>query len=353
MADVELNSISNGNGTNYLVRDNTKIPLSGSNQISGSLIPATDNSVNLGDSTYGFASFYVNKIYLKGSTIFNLVDDNYICIGGSTAQANGANLVLNGKNRSTSTGEFKLEARDGTNVKQLIGKPDGTLSWNGDIISNGNGAYDLGSTNNGFKNIYFNNEHSKVYYGGTTLSLRSIGNGAGCGLGYGAFYPSKDNAWSLGSSSVRWTQLYASSSTISTSDERQKDNIKQIDDKLLQAWENVNIVQFNFKDALEKKGENARLHTGYIAQNIQQACEERGVNPNDYGLFCFDSWEEQEEKKDENGQVIESYRAKGDLYSLRYEEALVVECAYLRKKNKDLQEQLNALSERLEKLENR
>ena len=48
MADLELNSIGNGDGNNYLLRDNSKIPLSGSNQISGNLIPATDNSIDIG-----------------------------------------------------------------------------------------------------------------------------------------------------------------------------------------------------------------------------------------------------------------------------------------------------------------
>lgn len=363
------------NDSGFITSDNTKIPLAGSNQISGDLIPATDNAYNLGDSTYGFASFYVNKLYLKGSTIFKLVDDSFICLGGATEQANGANLVLNGKNRSTSTGEFKLEARDGTNTRQLIGKPDGTLSWNGNIIPSADNTYDLGSASNRFRCIYgviktgkivhrVNDDFLQIYGGtdetggagillngknkasdagnfrivarSTSANATLLGTPTALSWGGSSFRPSSDGNATLGTGSIRWNQIYSTNSAISTSDERQKDNIKQIDDKLLQAWENVNLVQFNFKDALEKKGENARLHTGYIAQNIQQACEEKGVNPNDYGLFCFDSWEEQEEKKDENGQVIEPYRAKGDLYSLRYEEALIVECAYLRKKLKEL-----------------
>ena len=204
---------------------------------------------------------------------------------------NGANLVLYGANRIDGfQGSFLLTVNDGTSSYVLKGHQSGMLSWSGNVIR-----------------------------------------------------PTTDGGATLGTGSLRFGQIYSTNSAISTSDERQKDNIKQIDDKLLQAWVNVNIVQFNFKDALEKKGANARLHTGYIAQNIQQACEENGVNPNDYGLFCHDSWEEQEEKKDENGQVIEPYRPKGDLYSLRYEEALVVECAYLRKCIKELRSEIEEL----------
>ena len=353
MADVELNSIGNGDGNNYLLRDNTKIPLAGSNQISGSLIPATDNAYNLGDSTYGFKDIYTNKIYLKDSTIFKLVDDNFICIGGSTDQANGANLVLNGKNRSTSTGEFKLEARDGTYTRQLIGKPGGTLSWNGDIIPSTDGTYNLGNSNYFFKNTY-----SKVMYVETLMSSDNT-----CGIVFGTdsssikqFRPrgADNNAIILGTSFARWKEIWCTQSSInSSSDERQKQQIKPIDNDLLDAWENVNPIQFKWNDAVAKKGDNARVHTGYIAQNIQQALTENGVNPNDYGLFLYDEWGEEQEEKDEQGNIVRPYRPSGNAYGLRYTEALIVECAYLRKKNKDLQEQLNALSERLEKLENR
>ena len=343
------------NDSGFITSDTTKIPLAGTSALAGSIVPSTDNAYDLGDSTYGFKGIYTNKIYLKDSTIFKLVDDNFICISGATAQANGANIVLNGKNRSTSAGEFKLEARDGTNTSQLIGKPNGNLSWSGRRISSnsnsdelnidGGAGYALGAT------LWLTGKNHSVYSGYFTLIAHNgtnecqfSGTPSGTLLWTGnVIRPNKNGGTTLGTGSICFGQIYSTNSAISTSDERQKDNIKQIDDKLLQAWGNVNIVQFNFKDALEKKGANARLHTGYIAQNIQQACEENGVNPNDYGLFCHDSWEEQEEKKDENGQVIEPYRAKGDLYSLRYEEALIVECAYLRKKLKELTDRIEQL----------
>ena len=42
-------------------------------------------------------------------------------------------------------------------------------------------------------------------------------------------------------------------------------------------------------------------------------------------------------------RIIQSKREKGDAYSLRYEEALVVECAYLRREISRLKEELNLL----------
>lgn len=279
------------NDSGFITSDNTKIPLAGTNALAGSIVPDTDNAYNLGDSTYGFASFYVNKLYLKGSTIFNVVDDNYICVGGGTNSAKGAAIWLNGKDLTTGAGFIFITANDETQ-------------------------------SNGFQ----------IRPNGDTILTNCL-----------VFYSSADNSTDVGAPAYRYKVIYATTGTINTSDARFKNSVKDIDDKLLDAWENIEPKQYKFNDATEKKGEKARYHTGYIAQNIQQACEENGVNPNDYGLFCFDEWEAQEERKDENGQVIEPYRPKGDAYSLRYEEALIVECAYLRKCIKELRSEIEEL----------
>ena len=146
----------------------------------------------------------------------------------------------------------------------------------------------------------------------------------------------------LGNSTYKWGQIYSTNATISTSDSRLKNSIKDIDDKLLDAWGSIEPKQYKFNDATEKKGEKARYHTGYLAQDIQAECEKQGVNASEYGLFCYDEWEEQEEvseeietekdgKKVKEKRVIQPKREKGNSYALRYEEALVVECKYLRR----------------------
>lgn len=361
---------------NISTTDDTKIPLAGTNALSGSIVPDTDNSYDLGNSTYGFASFYINKIYLKGSTIFNLVDDNYICVGGATAQANGANLVLNGKNRSTSTGEFKLEARDGTYTRQLIGKPDGTLSWGSknvamqeDVIPRSGGAVFTGdyigratstgrmvycggtNTNGGACLKLYGKDSSnmpgevviQVYDGTNSRNMHLYPSGIFTWDGT-YIHPETDSTCRLGASNKRWKEIWCTESSInSSSDERQKQQIKPIDNDLIDAWENVNPIEFKWNDAVAEKGNNARVHTGYIAQNIQQALTENGVNPNDYGLFLYDEWGEEQEEKDEQGNIIKPYRPSGNAYGLRYTEALIVECAYLRKCIKELRSEIEEL----------
>ena len=428
------------------------IPLSGTNALSGSIVPSTDNAYNFGNSTYGFANFYTNKIYLKGNTIFNLADDNYICVGGATAQANGANLVLNGKNRSTSTGEFKLEARDGTYTRQLIGKPDGTLSWNGDIIPSTDGGYYLGSSSYRFEGGYFGVLYSGLLANFSNSNALNIWGGNNWNTGAAAVFYGKDDSvnpntfvirsfnsdnsdwfdlrgypngtltWSGGAFIFSGSTAYIrrhldtdsciinggrdwnSGATIGlsgkdktggygggciwmhpsngsqekemkllnngtwtwdgqavqiTSDQRLKQQITEIDDKLLDAWEDVEPVQFKYNDAVDQKGDNARLHTGYVVQQIDEACQKHNIDISEYGLYCHEEYPEETEEvevtQDDGTTTKETkvIREASEHYSLRYTETLVVECAYLRRENDKLKQQIQQYTESLSKFEER
>ena len=122
------------------------------------------------------------------------------------------------------------------------------------------------------------------------------------------------------------------------SDQRLKQQITEIDDKLLDAWEDVELSQFKYNDAVDQKGKDkARLHTGYVVQQIQKACESHGVDISAYGLFCHEEYpEETEEVEVENEDGTKTKERKvireaSEHYSLRYTEVYAVECMYLRR----------------------
>ena len=136
-----------------------------------------------------------------------------------------------------------------------------------------------------------------------------------------------------------------------TSDQRLKQQITEIDDKLLDAWEDVNLVQFKYNDAVDQKKDKARLHTGYVVQQIDSACKSHGVDVSQYGLYCHEEYPEETEEveveqadgtKTKERKVI---REASEHYSLRYTEVYVVECMYLRR----CIERLTARIEQLEK----
>ena len=363
-------------GNTYNFTDTTKIPLAGSNQISGSLIPSTDNAYDLGSATYGFANIFTQ--FVQGN---NTQKELSLFSSNNTYDPwnHGAFISLYTNDYpgdSNRIGTFALHAMDsGNNHSILIGTPSGTLSWSGaSIIPVGNNTCDLGDSTHAFNTI---NLGTRIKYNGTALYFTSANTDkAGMVLGYGALLPSTDAQWSLGSSSFKWDTAYFSGTVtcqtvVQTSDYRLKDEIESISDDVLDAWENLEPKQYKYKSDLETDKENAQTHYGWIAQEVESVIKGDRKSEVKSGLWLHEEWDEQEEVSHEETYTEESqtkdgttetviktrkvidqpYRAKGDSYGLRYTECLVVECAYLRKKNKQLQEQLDKVIARLDKLE--
>lgn len=101
-----------------------------------------------------------------------------------------------------------------------------------------------------------------------------------------------DNTYSLGNASRRWSVVYAGTGTINTSDENLKENIRDISDveKTVAIAIKSQMKAFQFSDAVAAKGSNARIHFGVIAQNVRDAFVAGGLDPADYGVFCSDTW---------------------------------------------------------------
>lgn len=220
------------------------------------------------------------------------------------------------------------------------------------------GASGIGAVVEG--NINFNNS-SGTRIGALTSNGASLDASASYTIstGFGAaivtrnasvgFGPGADNTLTLGEAALRWSQVYAGNGTINTSDERAKQRIEAIPQEWLDAWGDVDYMRFKFNDAVEQKGSSARWHVGLIAQRVKEAFESRGIDPFSIGLLCFDQWDDIEIEKpveDENGNpVIDEktgevvmqkrvIKVAGDQYGIRYEQALALECAYLRNKLK-------------------
>jgi hypothetical protein len=136
------------------------------------------------------------------------------------------------------------------------------------------------------------------------------------GTSNAAFRPLSDNLQRLGSSIFRWSEVYAGTGTINTSDENQKEQIESIPKEWLDAWGDVEFYRYKFKDSVAVKNDNARWHIGVIAQRVKLSFENKGIDPFSIGLLCYD---------EEDGKQT---------YGIRYEEALALECAYLRSKIK-------------------
>jgi hypothetical protein len=135
----------------------------------------------------------------------------------------------------------------------------------------------------------------------------------------GVFRPSIDGDVQLGSATLKWGQIYSTSGTINTSDEREKIEIAELSEAELNVARELKglIRKFKFNKAKNLKGDDARIHVGVIAQDVKNAFDKHGLDGFKYGVLCYDQWDEIKDiDKDGNETVI----AAGDAYGVRYSE---------------------------------
>lgn len=83
-----------------------------------------------------------------------------------------------------------------------------------------------------------------------------------------------------------------SSGTSTTSDGREKRNIAELDEAELRVATRCKSLlrKYQRTEALELKGDDARLHFGIIAQDLEQAFADEGLDATRYAMFLEDTW---------------------------------------------------------------
>ena len=127
------------------------------------------------------------------------------------------------------------------------------------------------------------------------VALRTDTNGLGRSVAIdtvGHFRPGSDNVQDCGVASLRWSQIFAASGTINTSDARTKIDIQDLDAaerRVAMAAKHL-LKKYRMRDAVAEKGDGARWHFGVIAQELAAAFEAEGLDPWRYGVLCWDEW---------------------------------------------------------------
>ena len=152
-------------------------------------------------------------------------------------------------NRKTSDGDIAVFKKDGTTVGSI-----GSIS--SDLyIAEGNSG------------LRFDGENNQILPASTTAST--------------------DGTCNLGASSARFKDLYRSGSTISTSDRNMKQDerdLTEAETRVAQACKGL-LKAFRFIDAVQVDGDDARIHFGIIAQDLQAAFEAEGLDATKYAMF--------------------------------------------------------------------
>ena len=114
--------------------------------------------------------------------------------------------------------------------------------------------------------------------------------------------PSSAGRYSCGTSSRPWSDVYAESGTVSTSDRNKKHDIEPLPDKYVAMLDLVLPKRFKLNS-----GTSGRCHVGFVAQDVEAAMEAVGIDSLEFGGWVKD--------QDENGE---------DVYMLRYTEFIAI-----------------------------
>lgn len=178
--------------------------------------------------------------------------------------------------------------------------------------------------------------------------------------------PLAANTYTCGTAALPWSGGFTQSAFTVTSDERRKEDIAPIPDEVLDAWAEVEYLQFRLRDRVAEKGDDARIHTGVIAQRVRDVFLAHNIDPYAYGVLGLDKWDASEaeymtweEERDADGNVVKEAGSElvvpaieaGELYTVRYQEADALSLALLKRENAKKDLALADLSQRLSIIE--
>jgi hypothetical protein len=101
-----------------------------------------------------------------------------------------------------------------------------------------------------------------------------------------------DNNLDIGSSSFRYNDAFVTNGVTTGSDQNEKQQIASLTDAEIAAAKRISngFKTFKWNDAVAAKGDNARTHTGVIAQEVRTALETEGLSAGNYAFFMSDTW---------------------------------------------------------------
>ncbi|TAH03567.1 MAG: tail fiber domain-containing protein [Sphingobacteriales bacterium] len=260
-----------GNGTT----SNTDLRMYTSNAEAMILNPA--GYVGIGTSSFSGTNTEKLLVDAGSSSSYNVISgkgelDNYLQLNiknsnsGTTASQD---LVATANNGTESVNYIDMGINSGGYSSTLIPILDGVneaylFSTGNDLkIGNASATYDLGFFTNGFATT---NERLRVTAGGNVgIGITSPADKLSVA---GIMAPSADNTYTIGSSTNRWSAVYATNGTIQTSDARLKKNITPLKYGIKELQQ-LQAVTYSWLLQPEQKNK-----IGLIAQQVQQIIPE-------------------------------------------------------------------------------
>ena len=301
---------------------------------SNAIVPDTANSVDFGTGSLPFKNIFCGRIlaavapnltspYLSWQTTsaFGPSQNNAVDLGTSTKQLNAVytnKLYINGTEFAPSgISVDKITATSGGYTRTLT---IAAYSNKATILPAQNNTYELGSSSYKFSEIFatkFTGDlNGSILDGSYNLSWDASHN----------LIPSTTNYLSLGTSSKQYKNVYGQNlyvnGTAVSSDRNLKEDIEGLDERFEEFFKLLKPARYKFKE-----GTSGRKHTGFIAQEVEEAAHEAGLSDQDIAVVVKDP---------ESGQ-----------YYLRYEEIIAVQASVIQ----NMQKKVDSLEARIARLE--
>ena len=166
----------------------------------------------------------------------------------------------------------------------------------------------------------------------------------------------QDNLIDLGVATSRFNDIFVTNGATTGSDKNEKQSIESLTTAEMKVAKRLSplIKTFKWNSAVEKKGDSARTHTGIMAQDVQQAFTDEGLDASNYGMFMSNTWWQKEisvdatEDKDAH-TYIDTIEEETDGYTektrlgIRYSELLSFIQAYNDQRFEELEARVTTL----------
>ena len=182
------------------------------------------------------------------------------------------------------------------------------------VLSATTSGFNFGTTGAGYLAFITNNSQRMRIDSAGNVDIGGVGNispygirfvingtgsgGAGLYFGSGVLLPTNstpslsDNTVDLGASNYRFNDAFVTNGVTAGSDGNLKQDIAELTD----AEQRVAVAakgllrKFRWIDAVETKGDDARIHFGIIAQDLQDAFTAEGLDAGRYAMFMSNTW---------------------------------------------------------------
>ncbi|MDB4614655.1 tail fiber domain-containing protein, partial [bacterium] len=205
-------------------------------------------------------------------------------------------LELKGYSGTTKQGSIAFDSHSGANGYNLISTDTGNMVFYNGTTNRASAVETMRLDSSG--NVAIGGVGVVAPSGIRFVVYGSGSGGAGLYFGSGILAPTNnagglsDNTVDLGTASYRFNDAFVTNGVTAGSD----GNLKQDIEALSDAEQRVAVAckgllrKFRWIDAVEAKGDDARIHFGIIAQDLQAAFEAEGLDAGRYAMFMSNTW---------------------------------------------------------------